>query len=111
MFAYTVLPALFFSALVAAAPQAVGPVDSCNVGSVQCCNEVQAANSTSGTAILGALGVALSNPNALLGFNCNPITAIGAGSGSSCQANPVCCDDNSVGGFISLGCVPINLSL
>ena len=52
------------------------------------------ANSAAGTAILKAIGVDLSDVNALLGLTCSPINVIGVG-GNSCSANPVCCSDNS----------------
>lgn len=40
----------------------------------------------------GLLGVPL-NLGALLGFNCNPISALGVG-GNNCDASPVCCEHN-----------------
>jgi hypothetical protein len=51
------------------------------------------ANSISGTTLLGLLGVVLTDLNVLLGVNCSPITVIGGGS--SCSAQPVCCQNNS----------------
>lgn len=52
-------------------------------------------DSESVSGILGLLGISADNLSGFVGVTCTPITGIGAGSGSSCQANPVCCDDNS----------------
>ncbi|KAK7692065.1 sc3 hydrophobin [Cerrena zonata] len=86
------------------------PASQCNTGPVQCCNTVQSASSPSSAQLLGLLGIVLQDLNVLLGINCSPISVIGIG-GNSCSANPVCCDDNSVGGLISIGCVPVDLGL
>ncbi|KAK7685679.1 hypothetical protein QCA50_011023 [Cerrena zonata] len=108
----TVTSALLLASFAMAVPQFLpGAVGSCNVDSVQCCDQVQAPDSESVSGLLGALGISANDLNGFVGVTCTPITGIGAGSGSSCQANPVCCDDNSFGGAVSLGCVPINLSL
>ncbi|PPQ73011.1 hypothetical protein CVT26_014687 [Gymnopilus dilepis] len=45
----------------------------------------------------------------LVGVSCNPITVLGAGSGG-CNAQVVCCTDNSYGGTIALGCTPVNIN-
>ncbi|KDQ56644.1 hypothetical protein JAAARDRAFT_36124 [Jaapia argillacea MUCL 33604] len=82
---------------------------SCNTGPMQCCNSVQESNSPGIGGILGLLGINLSDVTGLLGFGCSPITAVGVGGGGSCNAHPVCCEDNSRGGLISIGCIPITL--
>ncbi|KAJ3992937.1 hydrophobin 2 [Lentinula boryana] len=84
------------------------PSSSCSTGPVQCCNTVQSANSAGISSILGLLGVVLGDLDVLVGITCSPITVIGA-SGSSCSAQAVCCEDNSHGGLISIGCLPVTL--
>ncbi|KAK7675971.1 hypothetical protein QCA50_009647 [Cerrena zonata] len=82
----------------------------CNVGAVQCCDTVTTAQSTNANALLGLLGIVVSDINALLGINCSPLSVIGIG-GNSCSANPVCCENNSFGSLISIGCIPIIIQL
>ncbi|KAF7797887.1 hypothetical protein EIP86_009093 [Pleurotus ostreatoroseus] len=81
---------------------------SCNTGPIQCCNIVTSADSKEATSLLGLLGIVLSDVTALVGIQCSPITVIGVGGGA-CSAHPVCCENNSVGGLISIGCIPIFL--
>ena len=80
--------------------------------------------------VLKGLGIVVQDVDALVGLTCDPITVIGVGSGSSCSANAVCCEDNShvsvyfgrhpqntmnsrhfssQGGLVSIGCVPVDL--
>ncbi|KAK7460570.1 sc3 hydrophobin [Stygiomarasmius scandens] len=82
----------------------------CNTGSIQCCNSVQKASSSSVGLLLGLLGVVLGDLNVLVGVTCSPISVIGVG-GNSCTAQPVCCENNSFNGIIAIGCTPINLGL
>ncbi|KAJ3748108.1 hydrophobin 2 [Lentinula detonsa] len=84
------------------------PASSCSTGPVQCCNSVESASSSAVAPILSLLGIVLQDLNVDVGLTCTPITVIGA-SGSSCSAQAVCCDDNSHGGLISIGCVPVSL--
>ncbi|KAJ3904538.1 hydrophobin 2 [Lentinula edodes] len=85
------------------------PASSCSTGPVQCCNSVQSASSGGVVStILGLLGIVLQDLNVDVGLTCSPITVIGA-SGNSCSAQAVCCEDNSHGGLISIGCVPVAL--
>ncbi|KAJ3714371.1 hydrophobin 2 [Lentinula raphanica] len=84
------------------------PASSCTTGPIQCCNSVEAANSASAAAILGLLGIVLQDVTALVGLTCSPITVVGVGS-NGCSAQAVCCDDNSHGSLISIGCVPVQL--
>ncbi|KDQ57922.1 hypothetical protein JAAARDRAFT_129727 [Jaapia argillacea MUCL 33604] len=81
----------------------------CNTGPIQCCDTVESASSSGVAAILGLLGIVLQDLDVLVGLTCSPLTVVGVGSGSACSANPVCCTDNSYGGLISIGCVPITL--
>ncbi|KAI0746781.1 fungal hydrophobin-domain-containing protein [Daedaleopsis nitida] len=82
---------------------------NCTTGPIQCCESVQSADTVPGKLILGLLGVVLQDLNVLLGLNCNPINVIGVGSGNQCEAVTVCCENNAVGGLISIGCLPIIL--
>ncbi|KAH9944643.1 fungal hydrophobin [Amylocystis lapponica] len=92
--------------VTAPAPTAT-TISQCNTGESQCCQSTEAANSVTGAALLGLLGIVLEDVDVLLGLDCSPITVVG-GSGI-CDASPVCCSDNSVGDLISIGCVPITL--
>ncbi|KAH7921165.1 fungal hydrophobin, partial [Leucogyrophana mollusca] len=87
------------------------PASQCDTGDLQCCNSVESASSPSATALLGLLGIVLSSVDVLVGLTCDPISAIGIGSGATCNAEPVCCENNSFNGLISLGCSPVNLNL
>nr|TBU29281.1 fungal hydrophobin-domain-containing protein [Dichomitus squalens] len=95
--------------LAAATPVELEARQSCSTGEIQCCESTETAGSATGTALLGLLGVVVQDLNVLLGVNCSPITVIGVGSSGSCSASTVCCDDNSHGGLVSIGCVPVSL--
>ncbi|EIN14595.1 fungal hydrophobin, partial [Punctularia strigosozonata HHB-11173 SS5] len=79
---------------------------TCTTGPVQCCNTVTSAKNEG--ILLALLGIVLEDLSVLVGLGCSPISVIGLG-GSSCSANPVCCENNNFGGIISIGCVPISL--
>lgn len=86
-----------------------GKSSTCSTGPVHCCNTVQPANQL-GVADqnllfsafkgdfldgLGLTNATIQNVNTPVGLTCSPITALGVGSGSSCNAQTVCCDHNS----------------
>ncbi|OJT07731.1 Fruiting body protein SC3 [Trametes pubescens] len=93
---------------VTAPPPTSTPTSTCSTGPIQCCNSLESASSPAGSLLLGLLGVVLQGVDVLLGLDCSPISVIGVGGGN-CNANVVCCENNSVGGLISIGCVPIIL--
>ncbi|KDQ62775.1 hypothetical protein JAAARDRAFT_121370 [Jaapia argillacea MUCL 33604] len=95
--------------LAVATPTSTEPASACTTGPIQCCDTVESASSPAAAGILAGLGVVVQDVTALVGLTCSPITVIGVGSGSSCSASPVCCTDNSYGGLISIGCVPVTL--
>ncbi|OBZ77990.1 Fruiting body protein SC3 [Grifola frondosa] len=95
--------------VTATAPASTESAGSCNVGDLQCCNSVESASSPAATTLLGLLGIVVDGLDVLLGLGCSPISVIGVGSGSACDASPVCCENNNVGGLISIGCVPVIL--
>ncbi|KAH9887996.1 hydrophobin [Cubamyces lactineus] len=97
-----------FTALAAATPVPQGSA-SCNTGPISCCQDVRSASDTSISTLLGLLGVVVEDLTASVGLQCSPISVIGAGSGAACSATPVCCENNSVGGLINIGCIPIIL--
>ncbi|KAF9561680.1 fungal hydrophobin [Agrocybe pediades] len=86
-------------------------INSCNTGSVQCCNQVFEAGSEQSNWLHGLIGVALGAVNAQAGLACNPITAIGVGNGAQCTSQPVCCTGNHMNGLIAVGCNPININV
>ncbi|KAH9884407.1 fungal hydrophobin [Cubamyces lactineus] len=81
---------------------------SCNTGPIQCCDSVMSTDSAEGSALLSLVGVAVGDVTGLVGLKCSPISGVIVGQ-SSCSANPVCCQNNNVGGLISVGCVPVEL--
>ncbi|GJE99902.1 fungal hydrophobin [Phanerochaete sordida] len=100
---------LAFAFLAAATPSPVAVRADCSAGDIQCCDSVTQANSAAATAALGLVGVAVQDVTGLVGLTCSPISVIGVGSGSACSSNVVCCENNSFGSLISIGCVPITL--
>ncbi|KAH9856675.1 fungal hydrophobin-domain-containing protein [Lenzites betulinus] len=88
-------------------PSSKPPGGSCSTGPVQCCNQVVKADNPLASLILGLLGIVL-GPDVEVGLTCSPLSVIGIGS-STCSSNAVCCENNSHGGLISIGCVPIIL--
>ncbi|KAJ3491686.1 hypothetical protein NLI96_g532 [Meripilus lineatus] len=96
------------SASFVAAMPAAATDGSCSTGPIQCCAQTQTAGAGGPiTEILNLIGVAV-DANVPVGFDCSPINVIGVGQ-SQCGASPVCCQNNNVGGLISLGCLPIQL--
>ncbi|TFK28332.1 fungal hydrophobin [Coprinopsis marcescibilis] len=91
----------------AAARAAPSNVSQCNGGTVKCCNSVASSNDSSAGLIAGLLGIALPL-NSIVGLGCTTLNVIGVG-GSSCSKQTVCCNGNSFGALISLGCTPISL--
>ncbi|KAF5389706.1 hypothetical protein D9757_005961 [Collybiopsis confluens] len=85
------------------------PASSCSTGPIQCCNTVTSiADSSAAKTILGLLDIVIQDLTVVVGLTCSPITVIGVGN-SGCSAQAVCCEDNSHGGLISIGCVPVDL--
>ncbi|KAI1785627.1 fungal hydrophobin [Ganoderma leucocontextum] len=95
--------------LAATNPIALDARADCATGDLQCCDTTETAGSPAGAALLGLLGIVVQDVNVLLGVTCSPITVIGVGTGSSCSTNTVCCSDNSHGGLVSIGCLPVTL--
>ncbi|KAI0646336.1 fungal hydrophobin-domain-containing protein [Trametes meyenii] len=104
-------PAKTTTITVTAPPSAPtgGSGSSCSTGPIQCCNSVQSSDSAGVGAILGLLGVVLEGVTGLVGLGCSPISVVGVGSGNACSAQTVCCQNNAVGGLLSVGCLPIVL--
>ncbi|KAK7438441.1 Hydrophobin-3 [Stygiomarasmius scandens] len=108
----TLVVAITAASLAVAVPTDGGaqPASQCNTGALQCCNSVQAANSSAVSTLAGLLGIVLGPITGQVGLTCNPISVIGVG-GNSCSAQPVCCTGNNFNGLIVAGCTPVNLNL
>ncbi|KAI0708783.1 hydrophobin [Cerioporus squamosus] len=96
-------------AILAVATPAPAPDASCSTGTIQCCQSTAKASDPAAAGILKSIGVVVQDVDALVGLTCSPITVIGVGSGDACDAQAVCCEDNSHGSLISIGCVPVTL--
>ncbi|PCH38992.1 fungal hydrophobin [Wolfiporia cocos MD-104 SS10] len=94
---------------VTAPAPTVTTAGQCNTGDAQCCQSTESASSAAGSQLLGLLGIVLEDADVLLGLDCSPLDVVGVGSGSECNAEPVCCTENGIGDLISIGCVPISL--
>ena len=76
--------ALLVTAAFAASAMASPVYGSCNSGPVQCCGSVHQAGSIEANDVLaGLVGAILGPITAQVGAQCNPITAIGVGSGAN----------------------------
>ncbi|KAI1070245.1 hypothetical protein LB507_010243 [Fusarium sp. FIESC RH6] len=69
---------------------------------LQCCNNVGTASSPAVSLLLGLLGIVIRDQSTVVGTTCSAIDDFGA-----CNKTPVCCNDNSHGGLISIGCTQI----
>ncbi|KAI0682241.1 fungal hydrophobin [Earliella scabrosa] len=95
--------------VTATPPASTGGGSLCSTGDLQCCKSIgSAADPLIGT-ILGLLDIVVQGVDALLGLECSPIKIVGLGGGGACSSNVVCCENNSIGGLISIGCIPIIL--
>ncbi|KIJ92756.1 hypothetical protein K443DRAFT_113085, partial [Laccaria amethystina LaAM-08-1] len=82
-----------------------GIANSCNTGSLQCCNQTFDSKSGQANLLASLLSINLSQITGQVG---TLISVIGAGQGGSCT-QPVCCENSSSNGFIVVGCSPVNL--
>ncbi|KAF5246020.1 hypothetical protein FANTH_7110 [Fusarium anthophilum] len=78
---------------VAAASICIAPA------ALTCCQTVGTSSNPVISLLLGLLGIVVQNPNTVLGATCSSIS-----NPAACQAIAVCCNDNSHGGLISIGC-------
>ncbi|KAF9262862.1 fungal hydrophobin [Marasmius fiardii PR-910] len=83
-----------------------GGGDSCP--GLQCCQQAVQADDPAAAGALALLGIVLQDVNVLVGLNCSPITVIGGGNGP-CSQTTVICNDNSYGGLINIGCIPVTI--
>lgn len=84
--------------------------NTCDVGTLQCCQSVQNVNSPEVQSLLGLLGIVAGDIKGQVGINCNPVSVIGVG-GNSCTAQPACCTNNNFNGLVALNCKPVNANL
>lgn len=75
------------------------PASQCNTGPVQCCDDDGLISDPTIASALGPLAVLLSGVTAVIGVTCTPITVVGVGSGATCDAHPLCCEDNHFTGI------------
>ncbi|KAG1745031.1 hydrophobin 2 [Suillus paluster] len=83
----------------------------CNTGSVSCCQSTYSSDSATVGTLTSLLGIVLGPVEGSVGLGCSPISVIGAGSGATCNQEPVCCSGNTYNGLINIGCSPINIYL
>ncbi|KAF8418142.1 hydrophobin [Boletus edulis BED1] len=87
-----------------------GGSNTCNSGSVQCCQSVQSSYSYQVIELFGYLGIPLPAGGTQVGLTCSPVTLGGTSTGSICTQQTVCCTGNSFYG-VSTACSPININL
>ncbi|KAL0947596.1 hypothetical protein HGRIS_013685 [Hohenbuehelia grisea] len=93
------------SALPTLTPRAA---NSCNVGTLSCCNSFQEADSQSSTDLSNFLGTSFSGSTGQIGFACSSaISDTGLGGGNSCTQQAGCCSGTEFNGLIATGCTSI----
>ncbi|KAI9060704.1 fungal hydrophobin [Trametes sanguinea] len=85
------------------------PEASCSSGAIQCCQSVEPANSATAANLLKSIGVVVQDVTAQIGITCSPISVVGVGGSDACSANTVCCENNSFGGLVAIGCAPVSV--
>ncbi|KAF5566021.1 fungal hydrophobin [Fusarium phyllophilum] len=87
------------SSAVAATTTAAASI--CNApAALTCCQTVGTSSNPVISLLLGLLGIVVQDPSTVLGATCSSIT-----DPAACQqGTAVCCNDNSHGGLISIGC-------
>ncbi|KAI0649484.1 fungal hydrophobin-domain-containing protein [Trametes meyenii] len=80
------------------------PSSPCSTGPVQCCDKLTNSKDPLAKLLIQLLGIVV-KPDVGVGLTCSPLSIIGLG-GEFCKANTVCCENNSLGGLISIGCIP-----
>ncbi|EMD35894.1 hypothetical protein CERSUDRAFT_84984 [Gelatoporia subvermispora B] len=107
-------------AFVLARPQgsSSGSGGQCSPAQIQCCDNVASGDSDHMRAVAKALNMNI-DPNMTYGTGCaaggmpgaggmpNAGGMVGVGGGTTCTSAPMCCEDNSFGGLIGIGCAPI----
>ncbi|KAK7054479.1 hypothetical protein VNI00_003677 [Paramarasmius palmivorus] len=86
------------------------PASQCDVGKLQCCDNFAKAGDPEAKKIIDLLHIDVQDVNVPVGLTCDPITGIGV-SGSSCAAQPVCCENNNFNGVIAVGCTPVDVNV
>ncbi|KAL1938001.1 hypothetical protein VTO73DRAFT_12012 [Trametes versicolor] len=99
MFARVLVASVLALPLFAAAQQ------NCPTGTLQCCDNLEPANSPAGTVILELMNVTLDNTNVDLGFGCTDLTTGGLATGA-CKTHAECCENSNVHGLVAVSCVP-----
>ncbi|KAF8625940.1 hypothetical protein AX17_006666 [Amanita inopinata Kibby_2008] len=101
-----------FASAVAVSLEQRGGGNVCTGGTLQCCNQTQDSKNLDGSAtkILALLGINVGDISNLVGISCNPITVIGI-SGTSCNQQSVCCENDNFNGVVAIGCTPVNANL
>ncbi|EIN05029.1 fungal hydrophobin [Punctularia strigosozonata HHB-11173 SS5] len=104
-----------FAVLATASPAQIAARQSCNTGSLQCCDSTTTSNDPLTSSLLGLLGINVSGVDVPIGVSCSPISVAGIG-GNSCSASPVCCQSTEdaeglLSGLVGIGCVPVDASL
>ncbi|KAF8806926.1 hydrophobin 2 [Phlegmacium glaucopus] len=82
-----------------------GITNSCNTGTLQCCNSSGSATDPSVINQLGLLGIAVPGP-AVVGFTCTPVSVLA--STETCTTHQICCDNDKFEAAAVIGCSPVN---
>ncbi|KAJ3989223.1 hydrophobin 1 [Lentinula detonsa] len=89
--------------VTAPSPTTTVTQSDCSTGDQKCCKTFTNSSAADVSSILGPLGIVLGGLDVPIGLDCLPIL------GSVCQAQAVCCTDNSYGNVVSLGCSPLQI--
>ncbi|KAI0253696.1 hypothetical protein BJV78DRAFT_1280749 [Lactifluus subvellereus] len=87
-----------------------GNTGACSVGPQQCCNQVIASQDSEVPSFLGGLDledledilaiIGAADSDSLVGRDCSPRD----GNSAGCNAQPMCCTNNSFNGLVAIGC-------